>query len=218
MRATTPIRLRHEMVVSVKVTLGRRERRKQETRSALETAALRLFAERGYEQTTVEDIAEAADVAVRTFFRYFSSKQHVLFGDVAHTIVDRLRAALADRPAGQSPVEAVRAAMDSVEVVDPDQQRGILERMRLLHQMPELLPTYLMVFQELHVVLAEFVADRTGQRAGDLYPQLVAGAATIAARTALGSVQVHGYTPAVLRSIRHEAYDALTAGLERLRP
>ncbi len=207
--------------MGVKVTLGRRERRKLQTRAALEAAALRLFAERGYEQTTVEDIAEAADVAVRTFFRYFSSKRHVLFGDVAHTIVDRLRAALAERPAGEPPIEAVRAAMDTIEVADPDRQLEIVTRMRLLQRMPELLPAYLMVFQEMHDVLAEFVADRAGQGAADVYPQLVAGAATVAAKTSLGVLQAHPERVTSwrsLRAIRHEAYDALTSGLDRLRP
>ena len=195
---------------------SRRERKKRETRAAMEAAALRLFAERGYEQTTVEDIAEAADVAVRTFFRYFSSKQDVLFGDVAHNIVGRLRTALADRPAGESPVTAVRTAMDSVELGNPEEQRQILDRMRLLHKLPELLPTYEMVFHDLHAVLAEFVAERTGRAVSDLYPQLLAGAATTAAKAALSVLvaqQPHQPEARSLRSIRHEAYAALTAGL-----
>src|SRR5690606_40551331 len=79
----------------------RRERKKLETRQALEQAALRLFGEKGYDQTTVEDIAEAADVAVRTFFRYFSSKQDVLFGEDVTDLVGRLRSELANRPANE---------------------------------------------------------------------------------------------------------------------
>src|SRR5437764_2203648 len=138
----------HEKVVTVQN--NRRERKKQETRAALESAALRLFAERGYEHTTVEDIADAADVAVRTFFRYFSSKRHVLFGDVAHTIVERLGAALTARPASEPPAEAVVAAMDTLGLENDEQYRQVLDRMRLVQQLPELLPAYLMVLHEMH--------------------------------------------------------------------
>ncbi|HEV7899057.1 MAG TPA: TetR family transcriptional regulator [Planosporangium sp.] len=195
---------------------GRRERKKQETRSALEAAALRLFAERGYERTTVEDIADAADVAVRTFFRYFSSKRHVLFGDVAHTIVGRLRAALAARPASDTPVDAVRAALDAVDLDDDDQHRQIVARLRLVRQLPELLPAYQMIFHELHETIAEFVADRTGEPASALYPQLLAGVATLSARATLCELENGETSARALRAVRHRAYDALAGGLGQI--
>jgi AcrR family transcriptional regulator len=195
---------------------SRRERRKQETRAALEAAALRLFAERGYEHTTVEDIADAADVAVRTFFRYFSSKRHVLFGDVAHTIVGRLRAALAARPPEEPPVEAVRAAMDSVDIEDYEQHRQVMARMQLVQQLPELLPAYEMIFHQLHESIADFVASRTGEPSSALYPQLLAGVATLAAKATLCELEHSEPGPQALRESRHRAYDALTAGLAQL--
>jgi AcrR family transcriptional regulator len=195
---------------------GRRERKKRETRAALEAAALRLFAERGYEHTTIEDIADAADVAVRTFFRYFSSKRHVLFGDVAHTIVGRLRAALANRPPSESPVQAVRAAMDAVDIDDYEQHRQIADRMRLMQQLPELLPAYQMIFHELQEAIAEFVASRTGEPPGALYPQLLAGVATLSAKASLCELESGEPGPHTLRLVRHRAYDALTSGLTRL--
>jgi AcrR family transcriptional regulator len=196
---------------------SRRERKKRETRAALEAAALRLFAERGYENTTVEDIADAADVAVRTFFRYFSSKRHVLFGDAAHTIVSRLRAALAARPDGETPVDAVRAATDAVDIDDYEQHQQIMARMHLVQQLPELLPVYEMVFHELHEAIAEFVAARTGEPATALYPQLLAGVATLSGKASLCQLESAEATPQMLREVRHRAYDALTAGLAQLR-
>ena len=191
---------------------GRRERKKLETRTALEAAALRLFAERGYEQTTVDDIAEAADVAVRTFFRYFQSKQHVLFGDVALGIAARLRTALRERPATETPVEAVGAALGAMELDDAEQQRQVLDRLRLLQRLPELGGTYHLLFQQLHDVIAEEVAERTGKPIADLHPQLLAAAATGALKAALTVFEVSGGRRQ-LAELRDKAYTLLTAGL-----
>jgi AcrR family transcriptional regulator len=193
--------------------LSRRERKKRETRTALEAAALRLFAEKGYEQTTVDEIAEAANVAVRTFFRYFSSKQHVLFGDVAHHHVANMRAALAARPGQESPIEAVRAALDQLEVTDPAELGPILTRMRLLEQQPSLRSTYLTLNDELRQVIVEFVARRTGlPPAGDPYPLLIGAAAVSSWDVALAIWTASGGRRD-LGALRRAAFDMLTAGI-----
>jgi AcrR family transcriptional regulator len=189
---------------------GRRERKKQETRAALEAAALRLFAERGYEQTTVEDIADAADVAVRTFFRYFSSKQHVLFGDVAHSIVSRLERALRARPATESPIAAVAGAMDDLELENEDQYREVMARMQLVRQLPELMPAYLMVLHQMQETIAAFVAERTGEPPTAPYPQLLGGLAMLAAKTALADPERSAEAQSELR---RRAFRALAPGL-----
>jgi AcrR family transcriptional regulator len=198
--------------VRTDLPVSRRERKKLETRAALESAALRLFAERGYDATTVEEIADAADVAVRTFFRYFSSKQDVLFGDVARDITGRLRAALVARPAAEPAVVAVGAALDAMELDNDEQRRQVLDRMRLMDKAPELGGTYHLLFQELHDVIAGFTAERTGAGARDLYPQLVAAAATGAIKATL---TVFEAAPDVepLSALRVRAYAALTEGL-----
>jgi AcrR family transcriptional regulator len=87
--------------------LGLRERKKRRTRRALADAALRLFGERGYEQTTVADIAAAADVSPRTFFGYFRSKEDVLFADTDERL-ELMREALAGVAPGVPAREVVR--------------------------------------------------------------------------------------------------------------
>jgi AcrR family transcriptional regulator len=95
------------------IDLGLRERKKRRTRRALAEAALRLFAERGYDRTTVADIAAAADVSTRTFFSYFRSKDEVLFADTDERLA-LLREALSRADPGAPTIDVLRAVLDQV--------------------------------------------------------------------------------------------------------
>ena len=95
------------------VTTGRREANKRATRQALQQAADRLFAEQGYAETTVRDIAAAAGVTERTFFRYFGGKEELIIDDALAwlpLLKDHVRA----RPAGEDPVTDLRHAVRSL--------------------------------------------------------------------------------------------------------
>jgi AcrR family transcriptional regulator len=89
---------------------GRRDRKKSETRQALREAAHRLFAEKGFTATTIDDIAAAADVSRRTFFRYYDSKDDLLRTDAADLLPVML-AALRARPAGEPPLASIVGAL-----------------------------------------------------------------------------------------------------------
>jgi len=84
---------------------GLRERKKLRTRTELMTTAIRLFAEHGFDQVTVDDVAAAAGVSPRTFFRYFDSKAAAVFGNTS-ILLEGLQRALAERPAGVSTIAA----------------------------------------------------------------------------------------------------------------
>jgi AcrR family transcriptional regulator len=96
---------------------GRRDRKKSETRQALRDAAHRLFAEKGFSHTTIDDIAEAANVSRRTFFRYYDSKDDLLRSDVSDLLPVML-AALRSRPAGEPPFAAILASLRTL--IGPD--------------------------------------------------------------------------------------------------
>jgi len=100
------------MASPVQESVGLRERNKLRRREQITDAALRLFAERGFDGVTIDQIAHVADVSRRTFFRYFARKEDVLIA-WKQQMADELRAALAGRPAGEPPLEAVHRAVRS---------------------------------------------------------------------------------------------------------
>lgn len=158
---------------------GRRDRKKAATRQALRDVALRLFAEQGFEATTIEQIADIVDVSPRTFHRYFARKEDVLFGDQDERVT-RFRVALAARPTDEPVVPSVRAAV--LAVIERTADRRDLERVRarLVSSSPDLRAHNLRYQDEWAAAVAEHVASRTGRRPDDAWPALV-GICTVAA-------------------------------------
>lgn len=157
----------------VAVAHGLRERKKEATRRALVDAALELFAARGFEQTTVEDIAAAVDVAPRTFHRYFARKEDVLFVD-ARRRIEALRAALAARPADEPLLTSLREAIVVAHGDLADSHDREVLRTRVLADNPVVKAANLRYLDEWSAVVAEHVAARDGSAPDDPWPSLVA--------------------------------------------
>lgn len=110
---------------------GRRERNKHHTRTTLAQAALRLFAERGYDEVTVAEIAAAAGVSTRTFFSYYPSKADVLFTDAGQRLA-AIGGLLAEQAtAGAPPIAALRAALTSLLATTGDDLFGPTRSLRV---------------------------------------------------------------------------------------
>lgn len=113
------------------------DRRRRLVRDDIGRAAVRLFAERGFDGVTVADIALAAGISERTFFRYFATKDEVLLAYERH-VWERLVAAVAARPAGEGPVTALREAFLSTSHVEPADRVRVAQLGGILAQAPEL--------------------------------------------------------------------------------
>ncbi|MEV2240887.1 TetR family transcriptional regulator [Micromonospora sp. NPDC049891] len=191
--------------------LGRRDRKKRQTRTALATAALRLVAERGLDQVTVEEISEAADVSSRTFFNYFPSKDDALVGDTEADRDSVLRA-LAAVPAEHSALEALRRSFaEVVTEVQGDAELSLL-RMRVVTQYPVLLARLISGNAVTERALVEAIAARTGLPPEHAYPALVVAVAGAALRTALIRWATDGGTGS-LAALLDEAFAVVAAGL-----
>ncbi len=156
-----------------KRNIGLRERKKAKTMANVQMHAMRLFRELGYNATTVEQIAEAAEISPSTFFRYFSTKEDVVITDNYDPL---LIAAFEDQPSDLSPLQAVRNAMISGMVdMSPDELETMRERNQLIMAVPELRGASLNNLIQTMQLFTEMVAKRVGRKPDDLAVRTFAG-------------------------------------------
>jgi AcrR family transcriptional regulator len=155
---------------------GLRERKKIKTRETIRREAFRLIQENGYAATTVEQIAEAAEVSPSTFFRYFPTKESVLLADDTDpAILD----ALAAQPPELSPSQAVLRAYQTVMADLSDDQREFEDtRQRLMFSIPELKAAMYDEYYRTITAFAEALSGRIGRDADDFELRVLAGALT----------------------------------------
>jgi TetR/AcrR family transcriptional regulator, regulator of mycofactocin system len=145
------------------------------SQAELERIAFSLFEQKGFDQTTVDDIASAAGIGRRTFFRYFQSKNDIPWGAFEREL-DHMRAHLAATPAGMPLMDALRVAIVDFNRLDPGATPQHRRRMELILRVPTLLAHSTLRFAAWREVVAEFVAARTGLEPGDLAPRAIAHA------------------------------------------
>jgi len=149
----------------------------------LEHVALGLFATRGFELTTVDDIAEAAGIGRRTFFRYFRSKNDVAWGDFDDHLV-RFRAAFDAVPRSTSVAAALHDCILRFNDFPDDELPWLRRRMALLLGVPALQAHATLRYAAWRQVVADFVAGRRGEDPLALVPQVTAHCALGTAVTA----------------------------------
>lgn len=154
--------------------IGLRERKKLRTKAAIQREAMRLFLERGFDETTIEDIAEAVEISPSTFFNYFPSKEHVVFEDEFDPLIITAFDAL---PADMHPIRKLRMAMLQVfSQLPPDQDKMMRDRMQLLATKPELRGAMMSQFASLVDQIAHLLGPRVGRKRDDFAVHNIAGA------------------------------------------
>jgi mycofactocin system transcriptional regulator len=149
----------------------------------LEIVALRLFTERGFHETTVDQIAAAAGVSRRTFFRYYEAKSDVLWNEF-DAEVEAIRDLLAEMPDTLPVMETVRRAVLAVNHYGTQDVPELRMRMSLLSTVPELVASAAIHYDAWERVISAYVGRRTGQPEASLYPLTVGRAVLAACRAA----------------------------------
>lgn len=188
-------------------------RRPVTTRSHLAELALALFVDRGFESTTVDDIAMMAGIGRRTFFRYFASKNDVVWGDFDAGLL-ALREGLAATPPDVATFDALVAAVLQFNRLDTDTETVHRRRMDLILHVPALQAHSTLRYAAWRAVIAEFVAGRRCEPVTAAVPQLVAH--TVLAATVAGYEQWLAIPGSGLSSLLAQSLHRLGDGLEAL--
>jgi len=160
-----------------------RQRKRARTRAALIAAALDLFERQGYEATTIDEIAAAADVSPRTFFRYFATKEEVALGDDLGPEILRL---LVARPTDEPMLESVRRVIiDGLALISEDDRQALLARLKIVYRTPPLRARRWEFQLEMGRITGAIVAERRGLPPDDLGSRVTAAAAFTAIEVAM---------------------------------
>jgi AcrR family transcriptional regulator len=190
-----------------------RERKRTRTRLMIQSEALRLFREKGYAQTTVEEIADAAAISPRTFFRYFPSKEDVVIWDEYDPLaLDLLESRPDQEPLAESFRAVIRESLGGLYRRDPDR---LLDRARLSVTVPELRARFL--DEQTHGIdlLAPLLARKRGASTDDLVLRVIGGALLAAVWVAVDLWQ-RSDGKSDLLALLDQATDTLAEGLSEL--
>jgi AcrR family transcriptional regulator len=188
------------------VARGLRERKKAKTRAAIRREAMRLFREQGSDETTVEEIAEAAEVSPSTFFRYYPTKEDVVLQDeFDEPLIEAFRA----QPPELTPLRAMRVALRQVfGSLTAEQRAEEDERLRLSREVPELRAARLDELIRTMRLFAAIVGERVGRSADD--PAVLAFAGAVIG-VAMSAILCAGPNPVIKT---YKQYDDALAFLE----
>jgi TetR/AcrR family transcriptional regulator, regulator of mycofactocin system len=187
---------------------------REHTRARIEQAALDLFTRLRFENVTTDEVADAAGISRRTFFRYFATKADAVWGDfTAH--VDRLELLLAATDDDQPVLASICAAYVEVNDYAAAELPLLRQRLRLILGEPALQAHSQVRYNEVDRVVAEHVARRTGASPEALVPRLVATSTRAAATTAFEVWLADGRLP--LADALHGAFAELAGGFPTLR-
>lgn len=151
-----------------------RERKKEKTKATIQQNALRLFHEKGYADTTVEQIAEASEISPSTFFRYFPTKESVVLYDDYDPILIK---AFQHQAKELNLIQAFRGAVkEGIANIPEDEKRGIQERTKLIMSVPELRAASFNHLTDTLQMITELIAERLGRDKSDQEILTFAGA------------------------------------------
>jgi AcrR family transcriptional regulator len=195
-----------------------RERKKQLTQAAIEEAALRLFQERGYEQTSIQDIADTVMVSARTFFRYFSSKEEVLLGPMRLVLNESLRF-LQELAPTESLHAMLRATFLHLAGLYQQRRTSFLRRYQVAVQTPSIATIYLYALLETEPLICDALLAHPGLAVGRSQIRLLVAVYMAALRVAL-EVWLEQGAQEDLVTVLRRYLDALAlgAGLRALTP
>jgi AcrR family transcriptional regulator len=205
---------------AAEVRPGLRERKKRKTRETIIKVALELFVERGYEETTIAEIADAAEISPRTIFAYFPSKEDILFYDMPETL-ERLAQVLQDRPEGASALDALRDFIaGTLSPATSDAHDVALRRRIVIAGNETLRRNQRARFAPFEQLMAEAIAEDLHAGPDDIRPRMIAAALA----TALTAIRDHDRgtspelaSPEQVMAVVDDVMGFLRGGLEAIR-